>query len=144
MELPLGATEDRICGTINIEKALQEGIKAYEPGLLVRYGISCDLANTSRRLPASHGSKLSPPWKGHLCTCASRHASSGAGPATGLESAKGPGSHRGPCAPAVCTQSASALGSPHPQAGHSVCSRLKEGLRNPRTTTPITLEPYQP
>ena len=35
MELPLGATEDRICGTINIEKALQEGIKAYEPGLLV-------------------------------------------------------------------------------------------------------------
>ena len=35
MELPLGATEDRICGTINIEKALQEGVKAYEPGLLV-------------------------------------------------------------------------------------------------------------
>ncbi len=35
VELPLGATEDRICGTINIEKALQEGIKAYEPGLLV-------------------------------------------------------------------------------------------------------------
>ena len=35
MELPLGATEDRICGTIDIEKALQEGIKAYEPGLLV-------------------------------------------------------------------------------------------------------------
>lgn len=36
VELPLGATEDRICGTIDIEKALQEGIKAYEPGLLVR------------------------------------------------------------------------------------------------------------
>lgn len=36
MELPLGATEDRICGTIDIEKALQEGVKAYEPGLLVR------------------------------------------------------------------------------------------------------------
>ena len=36
VELPLGATEDRICGTINIEKALQEGVKAYEPGLLVR------------------------------------------------------------------------------------------------------------
>ena len=35
MELPLGATEDRICGTIDIEKALQEGVKAYEPGLLV-------------------------------------------------------------------------------------------------------------
>lgn len=35
VELPLGATEDRICGTIDIEKALSEGIKAYEPGLLV-------------------------------------------------------------------------------------------------------------
>ena len=35
VELPLGATEDRICGTIDIEKALMEGIKAYEPGLLV-------------------------------------------------------------------------------------------------------------
>jgi hypothetical protein len=39
VELPLGATEDRICGTIDIEKALQEGIKAYEPGLLV--GVPC-------------------------------------------------------------------------------------------------------
>jgi hypothetical protein len=37
VELPLGATEDRICGTIDIEKALSEGIKAYEPGLLVRH-----------------------------------------------------------------------------------------------------------
>jgi len=36
VELPLGATEDRICGTIDIEKALSEGVKAYEPGLLVR------------------------------------------------------------------------------------------------------------
>eukprot|EP00873_Tetraselmis_striata_P033440 jgi/Tetstr1/453704/TSEL_040660.t1 len=34
VELPLGATEDRICGTIDIEKALMEGKKAYEPGLL--------------------------------------------------------------------------------------------------------------
>ncbi len=29
-------TEDRICGTIDIEKALSEGVKAYEPGLLAR------------------------------------------------------------------------------------------------------------
>ncbi|PSC73200.1 magnesium chelatase subunit of protochlorophyllide reductase isoform A [Micractinium conductrix] len=28
--------EDRICGTIDIEKALTEGVKAYEPGLLAR------------------------------------------------------------------------------------------------------------
>jgi hypothetical protein len=37
VELPLGATEDRICGTIDIEKALTEGVKAFEPGLLVRH-----------------------------------------------------------------------------------------------------------
>ena len=37
VELPLGATEDRICGTIDVEKALQEGVKAYEPGLLVSF-----------------------------------------------------------------------------------------------------------
>ena len=41
VELPLGATEDRICGTIDIEKALQEGIKAYEPGLLVSAAVGC-------------------------------------------------------------------------------------------------------
>ena len=44
VELPLGATEDRICGTINIEKALQEGVKAYEPGLLVSAVIHVSLA----------------------------------------------------------------------------------------------------
>jgi len=36
VELPLGATEDRICGTIDIEKALTEGVKAFEPGLLAK------------------------------------------------------------------------------------------------------------
>ena len=34
VELPLGATEDRVTGTLDIEKALREGIKALEPGLL--------------------------------------------------------------------------------------------------------------
>jgi magnesium chelatase subunit D len=36
VDLPLGATEDRVCGTINIERALREGIKSFEPGLLAR------------------------------------------------------------------------------------------------------------
>jgi magnesium chelatase subunit I len=31
-----GATEDRVCGTIDIERALTEGVKAFEPGLLAR------------------------------------------------------------------------------------------------------------
>ena len=34
IELPLGATEDRVTGTLDIEKALTEGIKALEPGIL--------------------------------------------------------------------------------------------------------------
>jgi len=36
VDLPLGATEDRVCGTIDLEKALTEGIKAFEPGLLAK------------------------------------------------------------------------------------------------------------
>ncbi len=36
IDLPLGATEDRLCGTIDIEKALSEGVKAFEPGLLAK------------------------------------------------------------------------------------------------------------
>lgn len=36
IDLPLGATEDRLCGTIDIEKALNEGVKSFEPGLLAK------------------------------------------------------------------------------------------------------------
>ncbi len=36
VDLPLGATEDRVCGTIDIEKALSEGVRAFEPGLLAQ------------------------------------------------------------------------------------------------------------
>jgi magnesium chelatase subunit I len=36
VEVPLGTTEDRICGTIDIERALAEGVKAYDAGLLAR------------------------------------------------------------------------------------------------------------
>jgi len=34
VELPLGATEDRVVGTLDIEKALREGIRALQPGIL--------------------------------------------------------------------------------------------------------------
>jgi Mg-chelatase subunit ChlI len=34
VELPLGATEDRVVGTLDIERALQSGAKHCEPGLL--------------------------------------------------------------------------------------------------------------
>ena len=33
-DLPLGATEDRVVGSIDVEKAIKEGIKALEPGIL--------------------------------------------------------------------------------------------------------------
>lgn len=35
-ELPLGATEDRVTGTISIERAVKEGVTTFEPGLLAR------------------------------------------------------------------------------------------------------------
>ncbi|CAL9570787.1 putative cobaltochelatase [Streptomyces werraensis] len=34
VELPVGASEDRLVGALDIERALAEGVKAYEPGLL--------------------------------------------------------------------------------------------------------------
>lgn len=34
IDLPLGATEDRLVGTLDIERALKDGIKALQPGLL--------------------------------------------------------------------------------------------------------------
>ncbi|MEM0954422.1 MAG: magnesium chelatase ATPase subunit I [Pseudomonadota bacterium] len=36
VDLPLGATEDRVIGTLDLEKALRQGEKAFEPGLLAR------------------------------------------------------------------------------------------------------------
>ena len=36
VELPVGATEDRVLGSLHLEKALSEGITTYEPGLLAR------------------------------------------------------------------------------------------------------------
>ncbi|MBX9927000.1 MAG: ATP-binding protein, partial [Hyphomicrobiaceae bacterium] len=35
-DLPLGATEDRVVGALDLEKALTRGEKAFEPGLLAR------------------------------------------------------------------------------------------------------------
>jgi magnesium chelatase subunit I len=36
IDLPLGATEDRVTGALDIERALVDGVKAYQPGLLAR------------------------------------------------------------------------------------------------------------
>jgi len=36
VELPLGATEDRVCGTLDVEAALAQGSKAFSPGLLAK------------------------------------------------------------------------------------------------------------
>ncbi|MEL6436541.1 MAG: magnesium chelatase ATPase subunit I [Pseudomonadota bacterium] len=36
IDLPLGATEDRVCGALDLERALLAGEKAFEPGLLAK------------------------------------------------------------------------------------------------------------
>jgi magnesium chelatase subunit I len=36
VDLPLGATEDRVVGALDLERALTEGVKSFEPGLLAR------------------------------------------------------------------------------------------------------------
>jgi magnesium chelatase subunit I len=36
VDLPLGATEDRVVGALDLERALSQGEKAFEPGLLAR------------------------------------------------------------------------------------------------------------
>jgi magnesium chelatase subunit I len=36
VELPLGATEDRVLGALNLEQALSSGVRAFEPGLLAQ------------------------------------------------------------------------------------------------------------
>ncbi len=36
VDLPLGATEDRVVGALDLERALTQGDKAFEPGLLAR------------------------------------------------------------------------------------------------------------
>lgn len=36
VDLPLGATEDRVVGTLDLERALADGTRSFEPGLLAR------------------------------------------------------------------------------------------------------------
>ncbi len=36
VDLPVNATEDRVAGTLDIERALQDGVRALQPGLLAR------------------------------------------------------------------------------------------------------------
>lgn len=36
VELPVSATEDRVVGTLDLERALKEGVRAFEPGLLAQ------------------------------------------------------------------------------------------------------------
>jgi magnesium chelatase subunit I len=36
VDMPLGATEDRVVGALDLERALSQGVKAFEPGLLAQ------------------------------------------------------------------------------------------------------------
>ena len=42
VDLPPGATEDRVVGELDLERALSQGVKAFEPGLLARAVIGAD------------------------------------------------------------------------------------------------------
>jgi len=49
--LPLGATEDRVIGTLDIEKAIRKGIRALEPGLLAEVNQSILYVDEINLLP---------------------------------------------------------------------------------------------
>ena len=49
VDLPLGATEDRVVGALDLERALSQGVKAFEPGLLARAN-RADKPNDFRRI----------------------------------------------------------------------------------------------
>jgi len=36
VDLPLGVSEDRVTGALDVERAIAQGVKAFEPGLLAR------------------------------------------------------------------------------------------------------------
>lgn len=41
VDLPLGASEDRVLGALDLERALSQGVKVFEPGLLARDRVGC-------------------------------------------------------------------------------------------------------
>ena len=41
VDLPLGATEDRVVGSLDVERAIKEGIKDLEPGILAAANRGC-------------------------------------------------------------------------------------------------------
>ena len=51
VELPVGAAEDRVVGSLDLEKALTEGVRSFEPGLLA--AASSARASRSRTRPGS-------------------------------------------------------------------------------------------
>ncbi len=64
VDLPLGATEDRVVGALDLERALTRGEKAFEPGLLARANrgfLYIDEVNLLARSP-----RRSPPRRGGL------------------------------------------------------------------------------
>jgi hypothetical protein len=57
VDLPLGVTEDRVVGALDIERALTRGEKAFEPGLLARaalHRLAADWPAACRDLAEAH------------------------------------------------------------------------------------------
>ena len=51
VELPVGATEDRVTGTLDMETALREGRRRFEPGLLAAAHRAIPVSYTHLTLP---------------------------------------------------------------------------------------------
>ena len=65
VELPVGASEDRLAGSLDIERALTEGVKAYEPGLLAaahRGVLYVDEGSEERRVGKECGYQCRSRW----------------------------------------------------------------------------------
>lgn len=82
VELPVGVSEDRIVGSLDLERALSEGVKAYEPGLLARAHrgvLYIDEVNLLQDhvvdLLLDAAAMGAPTWSARVCRCGTRRAS---------------------------------------------------------------------
>ena len=64
VELPLGVTEDRLVGSLDIEHALRKGEKRFEPGLLAAATVTFFMStrSTCSKITSSICSSTPPPW----------------------------------------------------------------------------------
>ena len=78
VELPLGATEDRVLGTLDLGRALREGEAAFQPGLLAAAHGGCSTSTRSTCCPTTWSTCCSTPPR----SAASTSSATGSRPPT--------------------------------------------------------------